>query len=320
MRVLNASDVTTLLDAVSLRAALEEALITQSEGKADVPPRIAAVAPNGILAAMPGYSSAHGGVLATKLVSVFPGNRERDLPSHMGLIALFEEETGTPLSIMDAEVITEMRTAGTAAIAADLTARQDAEILTIVGAGAQARAHVHAFGPIRRWKEIRFVNRTQPAAVVLAAEARELFDVEVVIVSDFDRFEDAVSGSDVVALTTHAESAVIDASWISPGCHVSSVGSSAELPLEIVGVGPLVVDHRGAVTTPPPAGAHEIQHVDPESVCEIGELLAGTRSGRTSPDQITVYKSTGHAVQDLAAAHVVYSAALSGNVGSTVEL
>ncbi len=318
--MLNADQVTSLLDAAALRVSLEEALIAQSAGQASVPPRIAAETPYGLLAAMPGYSAAHGGVLAVKLVSVFPGNRSKGLPSHMGLIALFDEETGTLLSIMDAEIITRMRTAGTAAIAADLTARQDADILTIVGAGAQGKAHVHAFGTIRVWREIRFVNRNQPAAVVLAAEAKALLGTNVSIVSDYEHFELAVRGSSLVALTTHAGSAVIDGAWIGPGCHVSSVGSSAELPTRLVGAGPLVVDHHGAVTSAPPAGAEEIQHVDPESVIELGELLAGSKVARTSPEQITVYKSTGHAVQDLAAAQLVYRAALEANIGSTVAL
>ncbi len=320
VHMLNSEEVTQLLDASELRQSLEEALIAQSAGQTDVPPRIAAVTPNGLLAAMPGYSAAHGGVLAVKLVSVFPGNRDRDLPSHMGLIALFDEETGTPLAIMDAEVITEMRTAGTAAIAADLVARSDADVLTIVGAGAQGKAHVAAFGSIRDWKEIRIVNRHQPAAVVLAAHAQRTLDKKVSVVGDYANFEEVVRGSGVVALTTHAATGVIDAAWVDAGCHVSSVGSSAELPGELVGIGPLIVDHRGAVTTAPPAGAEEIQHVDPDSVIEIGELLARTRTGRTSPEEITVYKSTGHAVQDLAAAQLVYQAALLANVGSTVAL
>ncbi len=318
--VINAEQVAELLDPAALRSNLEDALMAHSAGEASVPPRIAAQTPTGLLAAMPGYSAAHGGVLATKLVSVFPGNRTRDLPSHMGLIALFDQETGTPLSIMDAEVITEMRTAGTAAIAADLCARSDARVLTIVGAGAQAMAHVLAFGKLRDWKEIRFVNRNQSAAAVLAAEARAMLDSKVSIASDFNGFEEAVRGAGVVALTTHADSGVIDGSWVNRGTHVSSVGSSAELPMSLVGVGPMVVDHRGAVTTPPPAGAVEIQAVAPESVIELGELLANTREARVDDTQITVYKSTGHAVQDLAAAQLVYRAALAANVGVSVAL
>lgn len=320
VRMINAEQVQDLLDPAELRIALEEALIAQSEGQASVPPRIAAEAPQGILAAMPGFSPANGGVLATKLVSVFPGNRQLGLPSHMGLIALFEEETGTPISIMDAEVITEMRTAGTAAIAADLMARPDAKVLTLVGAGAQATAHLLAFSAIRPWTEVRIVNRTQPAAVVLAYEAERILDAEVRVVSDYQDIDAAIAGSDVVALTTHAQSGVFDASLVAPGCHVSSVGSSAELPADLVGVWPLVVDQRGAVTSPPPAGAEELQDLDPGAVVELGELLAGTALARTSPNEITIYKSTGHAVQDLAAAQLVYRRAISANVGSTVAL
>ncbi len=290
--------------------------MAQSEGKANVPPRIAAVAPNGMLAAMPGYLEGVG--LATKLVSIFPGNV--GLPSHLGVVVHFDPDTGMPLAIMDAEVMTEDRTAGTAAIAADLLARPDSQVLTIVGAGAQGKAHIAAFGPIRPWREIRIVSRSQPKAVVLAAQARSEFGADVVIADDFEDFESAIRGADVVALCTHANEGVIEPQWISPGTHVSSVGSQAELPVGLVGVGPLVVDHIGAVTTAPPAGAAEIQHVDPSTVVEIGALIAGTATGRTSPDQITVYKSTGHAVQDVAAARVVYDAAVAADIGTPIEI
>lgn len=315
VRIIDADQVRELLTPEQLRTALESALVAQTEGKADVPPRIMAAAPNGLLAAMPGYLEGVG--LATKLVSIFPGNT--DLPSHMGVIAYFDVETGVPLAIMDAEVITEDRTAGTAAIAADLLARPDAEVLTIVGAGAQGRAHIAAFGPLRAWREIRIVSRTKRKATVLAAEARFGFDAEVTI-SDHDEFESAVRGAAVVALCTHANEAVIQAEWVGPGTHVSSVGSQAELPAGLVGVGPLAVDHLGAITTPPPAGAIEIQHVDPSSAVELGALIAGVGQGRTKPDQITVYKSTGHAVQDVAAARLVYDLAVAADVGRIVGL
>ena len=316
VRVINAEQVKQFLTPDKLRPALEAALVAQSEGKANVPPRIAAVAPNGMLAAMPGYLEDVG--LATKLVSVFPGNV--DLPSHMGVVVHFDVDTGVPLAIMDAEVMTEDRTAGTAAIAADLLARNDAEVLTIVGAGAQGSAHVAAFGPLRPWTEIRVVSRSQPKAVALAAQARMRFDADVRVVTDFDGFEDAVRGADVVALCTHASEAVIDESWVDPGTHVSSVGSRAELPSGLLGVGPVVVDHLGAVTTAPPAGAEELQEVDPDSVVEVGSLVTDPGRGRTSADQTTVYKSTGHAVQDIAAARVVYDLAVEANVGTIVEI
>lgn len=284
-----------------------------STGGASVPPRVAAVAPRGWLGAMPGYLEGTG--LAAKLVSIFPDNV--DAPSHQGLIALFDTDTGSPLAIMDAEVITEARTAMTAAIAADLLARADAEVLTIVGGGAQARAHVAAFAPLRAWREVRIVNRSPANAEVVASAARaEGLDPVVV----FDDSRRALIGADVVALCTHAQQAVIDPTAIAPGTHVSSVGSGAELPPELAMADLVVVEWRDAVVEPPPAGAAEIQSLAPGDVVELGDLIAGRAAGRGGADQVTVYKSTGHAVQDVAAARLVHDEAVAAGIGTFIEL
>lgn len=304
--------VAELLTPEALRPALENALVALSAGGADVPPRIAARAPEGLLAAMPGYLAGVG--LAAKIVSVFAGSE----PSHQGVVFLVDADSGRPLSIMDAEVITERRTAMTAAIAADLLARDDAEVLTIVGAGAQGHAHVQSFGRLRPWREIRVVSRSRRSATVLAADARFAFGPDVAV-ADVEGFEDAVRGADVVALCTHAADPVIDPAWIGTGAHVSSVGSLAELPAELVSAG-LVVDQIGAVTAPPPAGAIELQGMDPTDVVELGELLVSLARGRVDDRQITVYKSTGHAVQDIAAARVVFDAAVRAGLGTTLTL
>jgi ornithine cyclodeaminase/alanine dehydrogenase-like protein (mu-crystallin family) len=261
---------------------------------------------------MPGHLEGVG--LAAKIVSVFPDSD----PSHQGIVLLVDTESGRPLSIMDAEVITERRTAMTAAIAADLLARVDAQVLTIVGAGAQGHAHVRAFGALRPWREIRIVSRTRNRSTVLVAEVRSGFG-PAVTVDDFDDFEHAVRGADVVALCTHADDAVIDPAWIGTGAHVSSVGSLAELPAGLVGPG-MVVDQLGAVTVPPPAGAIELQGLDSADVVELGALISDPARGRIGDQQTTVYKSTGHAVQDIAAARVVFDAASRAGKGTTLSL
>lgn len=310
--IISREEVSELLTPERLRPALEGALRAQSAGQANVPPRIAAVGPNGLLATMPGYLADVG--MAAKLVSVFAGSD----PSHQGVIVVVDPETGTLRSIMDAEIITERRTAMTAAIAADVLARADASVLTIVGSGAQGHAHVAAFGALRSWDEIRVVSRSKNKATVLAAEARFAFGPEVTI-SEFDHFESAVSGSDVVALCTHADDPVIQADWVDDGTHVSSVGSLTELPSELLG-NHLTVDQLGAVTDAPPAGAIELQGLDPRTVVELGSLLADRSLGRVDAEQITVYKSTGHAVQDIAAGHVVLDAAIGAGIGTMVSL
>lgn len=317
VRVLSAADVSRLLDAAALRRALESALVAQSNGLADVPPRIMAAAPSGLLAAMPGFlADAGNGMLATKLVSIYPDNV--DAPSHQGFIAYFDATTGTLLALMDAELITEDRTAGTAAIAADLLARDDADTLTLIGAGAQGRAHVRAFAPLREWKHVHIVSRTPANADALAEYAASVGLAPSIAVVAIDDLRAAIASSSVVALCTHADTAVFDDAWVGEGTHVSSVGSRAELPVGLVNDGNvIVVDHEGAVTTPPPAGAAEVQHA--VGAIEIGSLIARPSMGRRTAEQVTVYKSTGHAVQDIAAAHLVYTSACRDEVGVVIE-
>jgi ornithine cyclodeaminase/alanine dehydrogenase-like protein (mu-crystallin family) len=135
-------------------------------------------------------------------------------------------------------------------------------------------------------------------------------------------FEEAVAGADVVACCTDAREPVLEAAWLAPGAHVSSVGGTfgPELDPAVIRAGRVFVEWRGAVTSPPPAGAHELQGLDPADVTEIGEVLAGTRPGRASPEELTVYKSTGHAVEDAAAADLVHRRALEAGAGVTVRI
>lgn len=311
--VLSAADVHELLDPTELRPALEAAMIALSAGRANVPPRVAAVTPGGFMAAMPGYLDGTG--LAAKLVSIFPGNT--DLPSHQGLIAVFDPETGTPVAITDAEVITVARTTLCAAIATDVLARPDAHRLAILGGGAQAVAHAEMWAAIRPWSEVIAWNRS-PAGAEAVADAARRDGGQARVVADVN---EAVAAADVVALCTHADGPLFDPAAVQPGTHVSSVGSQDELPRELAAMAsPVVVEWRDSVVVPPPAGAGELQGLDPSSVVELGEVLAGGASGRTDADAITLYKSTGHAVQDVAAARVIVDAAARYGIGNQISL
>ncbi|MGH1491531.1 MAG: ornithine cyclodeaminase family protein [Acidimicrobiales bacterium] len=315
MRVLTEQHVESLLDLSELRRALTEAMIGLSNGLADVPPRVGTNTQNGLLLAMPGYLAGVG--LAAKLISLYPDNV--DAPSHQGVIILFDHTDGTPVAMLDAELISGARTAGAAAIATDVMARPDAKNLTIVGGGAQAISHAKAFATLRPWAEVTVVNRSQSGSVVVAAAAREAGAAKATVTASED-LEGAIVGADVVALCTHANQPVIDAAWVQPGTHVSSVGSQAELPPELASAARVIVEWRDCVTTPPPAGAIELQHLDPASVIELGELLQDDSLGRSDDAQITIYKSTGHAVQDVAAAAMIYRLAVEQGVGSTVAV
>jgi ornithine cyclodeaminase/alanine dehydrogenase-like protein (mu-crystallin family) len=310
MLVLTRAEVEELLDLDALEDALGRAHAELAVGAVSMPPRIAAFTPDGLLGAMPAYIPSAG--LGAKLVTLFPGNRDR--PTHQAVIVLFDAETGSPAALVDGTYITEARTAGAAALAARLLARDDARTLAILGTGAQARAHVAAFSRIRDWDEIRIAGRDASKAEQLAAEVGATAAAS---------FEEAVRGADVVAAATHSPEPVVMREWLSPGAHVSSVGYpgyGSELDPAIVWDATLVVETRDALA-PPPAGAPELQGLDDSAVhAELGELVAGTRSGRTTADEITLYKSVGVAAQDLAAAALVVVAARERGAGLEIEL
>jgi alanine dehydrogenase len=310
---LSRADVERLLDVDAMLDALGAALMAHSDGTASVPARVAARVPDlGLLAAMPGYVP--GVALEVKLVSVFPGNHQHGLPSHQALIALFDDRTGAPLALMDGTFITATRTGGTAAVAARALARADSKVLAIIGAGVQGGSHLATFPRVRDFTEIRVASRDRAKAERLAAR-NPLARVA-------QSFEEAVRGGDIVACCTDAREPVIKRDWLSPGAHVSSVGGTfgPEIDSDTVAASRVFVEWRGAVTNPPPAGAAELQGLDPETVTEVGEVLSGKRPGRTSRDEITLYKSTGHAVEDAAAARLVYDSARARGVGVSLPL
>jgi alanine dehydrogenase len=295
MLVLTRGEVEELLDLDALLESLAGAHAELSAGAASLPPRVAAFSAAGLLGAMPGYLPTAG--LGAKLVSVFPANVP-PLPSHQAAIVLFDPDTGLISAFMDGTHITAMRTAAAAALSARLLARDDARVLAILGTGVQARAAAEMFPRARDFAEIRVAGRGE--------------------------YEAAVRGADVVAATTHSPEPVVRAEWLSPGAHVSSVGFNppgSELDLDIVArADVLCVESRDSAFASPPAGASELMGIDPASAVELGELVSGTRPGRTSSDQITVYKSVGIAVQDLAAAALVLAAAKERGVGLDVTL
>jgi alanine dehydrogenase len=310
---LSRADIEGLLDIDAMLEALAGALVIFSSGITSVPPRTAARVPDlGLMGVMAGYVP--GVALEVKLVSVYPGNHARGLPSHQALIALFDENDGAPLAVMDGTYITAIRTGGTAAVAARALARRDARVLAILGAGVQGGAHLETFTRVRDFSEIRVASRDRSTATALAARHPGA--------SAANSFEEAVRGADVVACCTDAKEPVIRRDWLAPGVHVSSVGGTfgPELDRETVAAGKVFVEWRGAALNPPPAGAHELQGLDADMITEVGEVLAGTRPGRTSDDEVTVYKSTGHAVEDAATARLVYDRAKAEGAGTRLAL
>jgi ornithine cyclodeaminase/alanine dehydrogenase-like protein (mu-crystallin family) len=308
---LSRAEVERLLDTGALLEALAGGLAAFSAGKTSVPPRVAArVSDRGVVGAMVGYVPGTG--LEAKLVAVFPRNQQR--PTHQALIALFDEADGTPLALMDGTYITAIRTGGTAAVAARALAREDASVLAILGAGVQGGSHLETFPRVRDFAEIRVASRDASKATALAARHPRARVAP--------SFEAAVRGADVVACCTDAHEPILRRKWLKPGAHVSSVGGTfgAELGGEVLAAGSVFVEWRGAATNPPPAGARELQGLDAQRLAELGEVLSGARPGRRSADELTVFKSTGHAVEDAVSARLVYDRARAEGVGVSLEL
>ena len=298
-----------------------------SAGKASMPARIAAIVPerDGLLAAMPAYLPSSR-ALTTKLVSLFPKNTDR--PTHQAVIVVFDAEYGTPLALLDGEAITAARTAAASALATDLLARRDSQVLAVIGTGVQARAHLRAVPRVREFREVRIAGRHGDKAMALLKEVREwLPRAELRMNTSYAQTE---AGADVVCATTHSAEPVVRREWLSAGAHVTSVGyntAGREVDGATFRDALVVVESRAATLAPPPAGSNDIAMAIAEGAmtrdhvhAELGELVSGTRRGRTDRDQITLYKSVGVAVQDAAAAAMVLDAARSAGVGRTVEL
>jgi ornithine cyclodeaminase/thiomorpholine-carboxylate dehydrogenase len=311
--VLSAAEVQHLLDPDALLGALAQAFRSLSIGQVDAPKRIGVTVPSaGFLLAMPAYQQ--DSEVAVKLVSVFHGNTELGLPTHQAVICLFDPRTGTPRAIMDGSAITALRTAGAAALATQLLAPTNSNILAIVGAGVQGRSHLTMLSRVRSFAEIRIASREYAHAEELAAtdpRARAVASAE-----------EAVRSADVVCLCSSSAEPVVSREWLKRGAHVNSVGYAppgGELDPQVVEQGHLFVETRLAFD-PPPAGCAELAGRDPSTGTELGELLLGSRPGRQSLEELTVYKAMGHACEDLAAASLVYHRARQEGAGLAVEL
>jgi thiomorpholine-carboxylate dehydrogenase len=290
---LNEEQVRQHLRIAELIPAMEKALIDFSAGKVTQPVRsvINVKGAGGFLGLMPALTSDG---LGLKAVTFYPSNAERGIPTHMAMISLFDPETGTPLAIMDGRLITETRTAAVSAVATKLLARVDAKVLGILGSGVQARSHVEALRLVRTFQEIRVWSPTREHAQRLATE----------IGGKASSAEESVRGADVIVTATSSKTPVLKGAWLKPGCHVNAVGACRpdwrELDDEAMRHSVVFVDSReGAMKE---SGDVILSSV--KIYAELGEALAGKVPPRAN--DTTIFKSLGMAVEDIAAAMLVY--------------
>lgn len=277
----------------------------------------------GVMGLMPSYVGGEQAAYGLKTVCVFPGNPAKGKDAHQGAVLLFSAETGELLALMNASAITAIRTAAVSGVATDLLAREDASRLAIVGAGVQARTHLKAIAEVRPIERCRVVSRNMDHARQVADEmsASVPFAIQAV-----QTVEEAVDGADVIATVTNAKEPVVRREWISDGVHLNVVGSSTpharEVDTATMAASALFVDRRESTINEAGDYLFAMREgvIGPDHIrAELGEVLTGEKPGRMSPDEITLFKSLGLAVEDLASANYLYRRAKELNAGVWVE-
>lgn len=275
---------------------------------------IIALSEGRLFGVMPGAMGARA-PFGAKLISVFPENSSRGIQSHQGLVVLFDPETGGPVCVLHAGEITAVRTAAASAVATDALARKDARRLAILGSGEQAATHARAICKVRELESITIWGRSPERAHAFAERMQAELAVPVAVAGTV---EEAVAEADIVCTVTSAAEPVLQGAWVRPGTHLNLVGSShagpAEVDSDLVLRSRFIADSREGVLA---QGAEFLRAKaagligDDHVVAEIGQVLAGEVIGRRSAEEITVYKSLGHVVQDLVSAWMLYSQAES---------
>lgn len=304
---------------------MTDALSMLARGQAEMPLRtiFRPKDVHGVMAMMPSYRQGDEPLFGLKAICVFPDNPAIGKDAHQGGVLLFSGTTGELLAMVNASAITEIRTAAVSAVATRRLAREEASELAIIGAGVQARSHLEAIACVRPIKRGRIVARRVEKAQSFVAEMRPKFDFEITAV---ETSEEAVRDADIVVTATTSFTPVVQREWISPGTHINAVGTysfkARELDTATVADATLIVDRRESALNE--AGDYVIAAAEgafgPEHIrAELGEVLIGSSPGRTSNDEITIFKSLGLAIEDLASAAHIYKKARMKSAGTFVE-
>ncbi len=306
--------------------AMRDALMARARGEFYQPLRSVFKAPDpgGLIVLMPAYQQNVSAGYGLKAINVVHGNPARGLDSHQGIVLLSDSETGEPVAVLNASAVTEIRTAAVSAVATSLLANADADVLTIIGAGVQARSHLRAIASTRTLAEIRVVARSAEKAQRFAAELAPLAgDARV---TGHASAREALAGAGIVVTATNSATPVIDRQWLSPGAHVNAVGAclphTRELDAATVADAALFGDSRESVLAE--AGDFVLAVKDgaignDHLKAEIGDVLIGKAAGRTGEREITIFESLGLAAEDLAAAATAYQVAAERGIGSLVD-
>jgi ornithine cyclodeaminase/alanine dehydrogenase-like protein (mu-crystallin family) len=317
--VLGYDEVARLLPMEECIEVMEEALAGLARGEMEMPLRYVFSPPgaDGLMGLMPSYRGGERPAFALKAINVIPDNpRLRGLDAHQGGVLLSDGESGEPVALLNASAITEIRTAAVSGVATRTLAREDARELAILGAGVQARSHLEAMRAVRSFERVRIFSPTAEHARSLAEEG----GADAVTSA-----EDAVRDADVVVTATSSAEPVLERAWLKPGAHVNAIGGRPPMMLELdtatISDSAFFVDRRESAESE--AGdyiaAVEAAAIDANHIrAELGEVLIGARPGRTGPNELTVFRSLGLAIEDLAAADHVVRRARAEGVGTDV--
>lgn len=315
---LGEADVRALVSMTELIEVMQDALAAFSSGQVKQPVRTVIEAPGGLFASMPARLDTPA-AMGAKLVTVFHHNASQALPTHLATIVLLDPSTGALLAIMDGRFITETRTAAVSAVAARHLAREQASVLAIIGSGVQARSHLEALTLVRRFAEIRCWSPTAAHVERLVSESAGL------PIRAAENAGAAVRGADVIVLVTASPTPVIEEAWIQPGACVISVGacrpSEREMDPALLARARLVVDSRAAALKESGdvvQGIREGRFGEDHIAAELGEVVARRKPGRTSEHEVAIFKSLGLAVEDIAAADLVYRHARQSRRGAAI--
>lgn len=328
--ILNHDEVVALLPIKECIPLMREALIALAAGRVHQPLRTIVRPPGaaGVMGLMPSFvsreaASGDPAAFGLKAVCVFPGNPAVGKDAHQGAVLLFSGTTGEMMALMNASAITAIRTAAVSGVATDLLARQHAGNLAMIGSGVQARSHLLAMSHVRSIRRCRLVSRNISHARRLAEEMKENFPFTIEVV---ETVEQALEGADLIVTATNTVDPIIRREWISDGAHLNVVGSSTQNAREVdsatMAAASLFVDRRESTINEAGDYLFAVRDglIGPNHIrAEIGEVLNGDRTGRTSSEEITLFKSLGLAVEDLFAAEYLYKKAREATVGTWVE-
>ncbi|WP_456330165.1 alanine dehydrogenase [Archaeoglobus sp.] len=314
--ILTQEEVESLISMDEAMNAVEEAFRLYALGKADMPPKVYLEFESGDLRAMPAHLMGYAGV---KWVNSHPNNPEKGLPTVMALMILNSPETGFPLAVMDATYTTSLRTGAAGGIAAKYLARKDSRVFGFVGCGTQAYFQLEALRRVFNIEEVKAYDVREEAARRFVEHC-----IEKGIAASAKSIEE-VCKCDVLVTTTPSRKPVVKAEWVEKGTHINAIGADAagkqELDLEILKKAKIVVDdleqakHGGEINVAISEGVIGVEDIH----ATIGEVIVGLKAGRESEEEITIFDSTGLAIQDVAVAKVVYENAIKSNLGTKIE-